>query len=199
MRCESMFDSLRKVNKKGRLLGIAHLVDAFGDDVETVTAVMNNHLADGNIMRRARHIMENQNPDVLVVQLIATDQTGHSQGALYNEYKQKIEEADQHTELFYNWLEEHGWMEDAAFIVAADHGQSDGIGGHGHLDEGERFVPFLMMGKGINAGLQVDTLHSLVSVTPTVCALMQAPLPNQSHGPALSEAWLSDRKEAAQR
>jgi hypothetical protein len=190
VRTESMFDSLRKVNKNGRLLGIAHLVDAFGDDVETVTAVMNNDLADGNIMRRARHIMEQQNPDVLIVQLIATDQTGHSQGALYDEYKQKIEEADKHTELFYNWLEQKGWMEDAVFIVLADHGQSDGIGGHGHLDEGERYVPFIMMGKGINAGIKVDEPHSLVSVAPTVCALMQAPLPDHSHGPVLSEAWV---------
>jgi hypothetical protein len=189
VRTESMFDSLRKVNKIGRLLGIAHLVDAFGNDVETVTAVMKNDLADGNIMRRARRIMEQQNPDVLIVQLIATDQTGHSQGALYDEYKQKIEEADKHTELFYHWLEQKGWMEDAVFIVAADHGQSDGIGGHGHLDEGERYVPFIMMGKGIHAGVKVDAPHSLVSVTPTVCALMQAPLPDHSHGPILSEAW----------
>jgi len=189
VRCESLFDSLRKAGKKGRLLGIAHLVDSFGDDVETVTAVMHNDVADASIMKRAKDIMERQNPDFLVVQLISVDQTGHSRGALYDEYKQKIEEADRHVSDFYEWLKEKGWLEDAVFIVAADHGQSDGIGGHGHLDEGERYVPFMMMGAGIKRGARVDAPHSLVSLTPTVCALLAAPLPNKSRGPVLSESF----------
>jgi hypothetical protein len=188
IRCESIFDSLRKVGKKGRLLGIAHLIDAFGDDVESVTAVMKNDVADENIMNRARQIMTEQNPDFLVVQLIATDQTGHSRGALYDEYKQKIEEADEHLRSFYQWLSNEGYMEDTVLIVAADHGQADGIGGHGHLDEGERFVPFVIHGPCINKGSKVDELHSLVSVAPTVGYLLGAPYPNQSRGPVLTDA-----------
>jgi hypothetical protein len=188
VRCESVFDSLRKADKTGRLLGIAHLIDSFGDDVESVTAIMKNDVADENIMKRARTIMEEQNPDFLVVQLIATDQTGHSQGALYDEYKQKIEEADRHTAVFYDWLKGKGFMENTVFIVAADHGQSDGIGGHGHLDEGERFVPFMMMGPNIKKGHRVHELHSLISITPTVCHLLEAPLPNKSRGPVLRDA-----------
>lgn len=86
---ESIFDSLRKVGKKGRLLGIAHLVDSMGDDVETVTAVMHKDKADPNIMERAKKIMKEQDPDLFVVQMIGTDQTGHSQGVFYDEYLQK--------------------------------------------------------------------------------------------------------------
>lgn len=54
IKVESVFDSLRKVGKKGRLLGIAHLIDAMADDVESVTAVMNNDVADRNIIERAK-------------------------------------------------------------------------------------------------------------------------------------------------
>ena len=39
-------------------------------------------------------------------------------------------------------------MENTTLMVCADHGQADGIGGHGHLDEGERYVPFFMVGPG---------------------------------------------------
>ena len=40
-------------------------------------------------------------------------------------------------------------MEIRDFIVCADHGQADGIGGHGHLDEGERYgAPLSMHGAG---------------------------------------------------
>lgn len=193
IKVESIFDSLRKVGKKGRLLGIAHLVDAMGDDVETVTAVMNNDVADRNIIERAKKIMSEQDPDLLVVQLISTDQTGHSRGVLYDEYLQKIHEADLLIEEFVNWLKVEGKMENTTLIICADHGQADGIGGHGHLDEGERYVPFILHGPAIEKGKRVDEKHSLVSVAPTISYLLGAPYPSHCRGPVLADAI---RKEA---
>ncbi|RAP73998.1 alkaline phosphatase family protein [Paenibacillus montanisoli] len=195
IKVESIFDSLRKVGKRGRLLGIAHLIDSMGDDVESVTAVMHNDKADRNIMERAKLIMAEQNPDLLVVQFIATDQTGHSMGALYDEYRQKIEEADALIAEFVTWLQEQGHAENATFIVCADHGQADGIGGHGHLDEGERFVPFFMYGPNVRGGVKVEAKHSLVSVAPTLSYLLGAPLPSHSRGPVLTEAFGKEKAE----
>lgn len=188
IKVESIFDSLRKVGKKGRLLGIAHLVDSMGDDVETVTAVMHNDKADPNIMARAKKIMKEQDPDLFVVQLIGTDQTGHSRGVLYDEYIQKIEEADELVRQFVEWLKSEGKMEDTTLIICADHGQADGIGGHGHLDEGERYVPFFINGPSIAKGIKVEEKHSLVSMAPTISYLMGAPYPSHSRGKVLFEA-----------
>ena len=188
IRVESIFDSLRKVGKKGRLLGIAHLIDSMGDDVESVTAVMNNDVADRNIMERAKKIMAEQNPDLLVAQLIGVDQTGHSRGVLYDDYTQKIAEADRLIEEFVGWLEERGMMANTTLIICADHGQADGIGGHGHLDEGERYVPFFLHGPTIEAGRRIDEKHSLVSMAPTLAYLLGAPFPSHSRGPVLTEA-----------
>jgi hypothetical protein len=188
IRVESIFDSLRKVRKTGRLLGIAHLIDSMGDDVESVTAVMHNDVADTIIIEGAKRIMTDQNPDLLVVQLIATDQTGHSRGVWYDEYVQKIEEADELIEGFVHWLNENGYMKDTTLIICADHGQADGIGGHGHLDEGERFVPFFMYGPRIRRGLKVEGRHSLISVAPTIAYLLGAPYPSHSRGEVLLEA-----------
>ncbi|MDC3413208.1 alkaline phosphatase family protein [Terrihalobacillus insolitus] len=197
IKVESIFDSLRKVGKKGRLLGIAHLVDSMGTDVETVTAVMNNDLADRNIMERSKKIMKEQNPDLLITQLISTDQTGHSRGALYEEYKEKIEEADKLIEEYVDWLTENGMMDNTTLLICADHGQADGIGGHGHLDEGERFVPFFLHGPSIESGQIIQTKHSLVSVAPTIAYLLGAPYPNKSRGHVLLEAMKGKQKEKA--
>jgi hypothetical protein len=188
IKVESIFDTLRKVGKKGILLGIAHLVDSFGKDVETVTAVMKNDVADRNIIERAKLIMAEQDPDLFIVQLIGTDQTGHSRGVLYDEYVEKIAEADRLVEEYFYWLKEQGKLEDYTFIVCADHGQADGIGGHGHLDEGERFVPFFMYGPKIEAGKKVEEKRSLVSLASTIAYLLGADFPSKARGPVLIEA-----------
>lgn len=192
IRVESIFDALRKVGRKGRLLGIAHLIDSMGDDVESVTAVMHNDVADRNIIERAKRIMGEQNPDLLVAQLIGVDQTGHSRGVLYDDYTKKIAEADRLIEEFVGWLEERGMMQNTTLIVCADHGQADGIGGHGHLDEGERYVPFFLHGPTIRRGHRVDDKHSLVSMAPTLAYLLGAPFPSHSRGPVLTEALRND-------
>ncbi|WP_377888246.1 alkaline phosphatase family protein [Alkalihalobacillus sp. R86527] len=198
VKVETIFDSLRKMDKTGRLLGIAHLVDAMGDDVDTVTAVMNNDVADTNIMGRARQVMKEKDPSFFTLQLIGTDQTGHARGVLYDEYIQKIEEADRLIEEYVKWLEENGYMKNTTLIVCADHGQADGIGGHGHLDEGERFVPFFMNGPTIASGKVIEDKHSLTSVAPTVSYLIGAPIPTHSRGSILTDAFDNRKKEGSQ-
>ena len=94
VKCESIFDSLRDSGLSGRLVGIAHLVDAFGDDVETVTAVTHNDEIDDALVARAKAVMERGNPDLLALQLLSVDQTGHARGSYNAEYLAKIEAAD---------------------------------------------------------------------------------------------------------
>jgi len=188
VRTETIFDSLRKAGKTGRLLGIAHLIDAMGDDVDAISAVMHYDRADAETVKMAKSIVEERDPDLLVVQLIGTDQIGHARGSLYDEYRIKIEEADRLLADFVGWLEARGNMEDATIIVCADHGQAIGIGSHGHLDEGERWVPFFLWGQGVRKGLSVDSAQSLVSMAPTLAYLLGAPYPASSRGPVLTEA-----------
>ncbi|MBN8191703.1 alkaline phosphatase family protein [Bacillus sp. NTK074B] len=195
IKVESIFDSLRKVGKKGKMLGIAHLVDSFGKDVETVTAVMHKDKADRNIINKAKKIMGEEDPDLFIVQLIGTDQIGHSRGVLYDEYIEKIEEADRLIQEYVEWLESEGKMENTTLMICADHGQADGIGGHGHLDEGERFVPFFMVGPGVKPGEKIQEKHSLVSMAPTIAHLLGAPFPGNSRGPVLNEALKESWKQ----
>lgn len=188
VRVETIFDSLRTAGKTGRLLGIAHLIDAMGDDVDAISAVMHYDKADSETVKMAKAIVEQRDPDLLVVQLIGTDQIGHARGSLYEEYRIKIEEADRLLADFVGWLEARGNMEGATIVVCADHGQSLGIGSHGHLDEGERWVPFFMWGQGVREGVRVDDAQSLVSMAPTLAYLLGAPYPGSSRGPVLTQA-----------
>ena len=78
----------------GKLVGIAHLVDAFGDrDVETVTAVTDNNEIDEALAARARAVIQRDDPDLLVLQLLSVDQTGHARGS-YNKEGQPLPAAE---------------------------------------------------------------------------------------------------------
>jgi hypothetical protein len=189
VKVESIFKVLERQGKKGVLFGCAHLIDAFGKYVESFTVVAHNDIVDHKIMEQAKTIYERENPDLFVVQMIAVDQTGHSRGVLYPEYLQKIKESDALIADFYQWLCERNEMDDTALIIMADHGQGNGIGGHGHLDTGERFVPFIMHGRMIRQGVVVPEKHSIVSVAPTISALLGIPIPDHSRGPILHQAF----------
>jgi hypothetical protein len=188
LKVESVFDVLRRAGKKGRLVGIAHLIDAFGDDVASVTSVAHNDKIDGNLIAAGRRELEEHEPDLLILQLLAVDQNGHVRGTRYPEYVERIEITDSLIEGFMSWCEERGYLEDAAVVLMADHGQGIGIGAHGHLSEGERFVPFAMWGSGVREGRTVQTPVSIMDLTPTICYLLGVEPPKGSTGRVLEDA-----------
>jgi hypothetical protein len=185
---ESVFDVLRRSGKKGRLVGIAHLIDAFGNDVASVTSVAHNDKIDQNLIAAAQRELAEQDPELLVLQLLAVDQNGHTRGTYYPEYVERIEITDRIIEEFMRWCEERSCLDDAAIILMADHGQGRGIGAHGHLSEGERFVPFAMWGSGVAEGKTVKEPRSILDLAPTICYLLGVEPPNGSVGRVLREA-----------
>jgi hypothetical protein len=189
LKVESVFDALRRAGKSGRLVGIAHLIDAFGDDVASVTSVAHNDKIDQNLIAAARRELEERDPDLLVLQLLAVDQNGHVRGTYYPEYVERIEITDRLIEEFMAWCESEGYLDDeTAVILMADHGQGIGIGAHGHLSEGERFVPFAMWGSGIRTSHKVTDPASILDLTPTICYLLGIEPPSGSTGRVLKDA-----------
>ncbi len=189
IKCDSVFDSLRDSGLKGRLVGIAHLVDAFGEsDVETVSAVTSNDEIDEALAARARDVMERDDPDLLVVQLLSVDQTGHARGSYNDEYLAKIEAADRIIEDFLVWCERRDYLDDATVLVTSDHGQGIGIGGHGHMSPSEAVVPCILWGKGVERTGPSHEPRSIMDVAPTIAYYLGAQPPAESVGQVLGMA-----------
>jgi predicted AlkP superfamily pyrophosphatase or phosphodiesterase len=184
VKVESIFDVLERNNMNGRMVAIAHLIDAFGEKiVKSVSAVCPNEIVDGIIFKTAESIIDKEDPELLVIQLISTDQTGHVYGSSSTEYFQKIEETDKRISEFISWLTEKDKLKNSVLIIMADHGQSHrGIGSHGHWDKGEMEVPFIMWGHTIKKGVRIDKEVRILDLAPTLSYLFGIPPPKESIG-----------------
>jgi arylsulfatase A-like enzyme len=101
---------------------------------------------------------------------------------------ERIEITDRLIEGFMSWCEDRGYLDDSALILMADHGQGKGIGAHGHLSEGERFVPFAMWGSGVAEGRTISEPGSILDLAPTICYLLGIEPPKRSTGRVLRDA-----------
>ena len=189
VKCESIFDSLRASGMSGKLVGIAHLVDAFGErDVETVTAVTDNDEIDEALAARARAVMERDDPDLLVLQLLSVDQTGHARGSYNDEYLAKIEATDRIIEEFFEWCGRNGYLDDATFVITSDHGQGIGIGGHGHMSPTEVNVPCILWGRGVETTGPIAEPRSIMDIAPTIAYYVGSQPPADSVGQVIGVA-----------
>ena len=189
VRCESVFDVLERNGRRGRLVGIAHLLDPFGEEVvSAVTSVQPTERIDHSLVAAAREVVERDDPDLLVLQLLAADQLGHVRGVRNREYIDQLEQTDRHVADFLAWLDERGKLEDATVILMADHGQGRGIGGHGHLDWGETPVPFIVHGAGAVPGAVSRERHNVCELAATVSALLGVERPAAARGRPLVPA-----------
>jgi hypothetical protein len=189
VRSESVFEVLERAGKSGRLVGIAHLLDPFGEGVvRSVTSVQPTAEIDRSLTAEARRVVSEEDPELLVLQLLAADQLGHVRGVRSPEYLDQLAETDRHVGDFLAFLEERGKLDDATVILMADHGQGRGIGGHGHLDWGERPVPFVVWGEGALPGAVSREPRSILEVAATVSRLLGIAKPEAARGRPLVPA-----------
>ena len=186
VRCESVFDVLQRHGRRGRLVGIAHLLDPFGEDVvRSVTSVQPTERIDHSLAAAARRCVEEEDPDLLVLQLLAADQLGHVRGTRNPEYLDQLADTDERVGDFLAFLAERGKLEQATVILMADHGQGRGIGGHGHMDWGESPVPFVVWGRGALPGAVSAQPRSVCELAVTVSQLLGVEAPASARGAPL--------------
>jgi hypothetical protein len=185
VKCDSIFRSLERGGLTGRLVGIAHLIDAFGDDVCSVTAVMHNDDIDDALVARGKQVMLEDEPDLLVLQFLSVDQTGHARGSYNDEYLRKIEATDAKIEEFLAWCKTRGYLDDAAVLITADHGQGIGIGGHGHMSPPEIHVPCILWGKGVKVGVTRVEPRFVTDIAATIACYLGVGNPRESVGQPL--------------
>ena len=183
VRSESIFDVLERRGRRGRLVGIAHLLDPFGEEVvRSVTSVQPTGRIDHSLSAEARRVVEEEDPDLLVLQLLAADQLGHVRGVRNPEYLEQLADTDRRVGDFLAFLDERGKLEGATVVLMADHGQGRGIGGHGHLDWGESPVPFMVWGEGAAPGATSREPRSVLELAATIAELLGVERPLAARG-----------------
>jgi Glycosyl transferase family 2/Type I phosphodiesterase / nucleotide pyrophosphatase/Sulfatase len=183
VRRESIFDVLERSGRRGRLVGIAHLLDPFGEDVvRSVTSVQPTERIDHSLTAAARGVVEEEDPDLLVLQLLAADQLGHVRGVRNAEYLEQLADTDRRVGDFLAFLDDRGKLDGATVVLMADHGQGRGIGGHGHLDWGERPVPFVVWGEGAVPGAVSREPRSVLELSATIAELLGVERPAAARG-----------------
>jgi Glycosyl transferase family 2/Sulfatase/Type I phosphodiesterase / nucleotide pyrophosphatase len=183
VRRESIFDVLERHGRRGRLVGIAHLLDPFGEDVvRSVTSVQPTERIDHSLSAEARRVVEEEDPDLLVLQLLAADQLGHVRGVRNTEYLEQLADTDRRVGDFLAFLDERGKLDGATVVLMADHGQGRGIGGHGHLDWGESPVPFVIWGEGALPGATSTEPRSVAELAATIARLLGVERPAAARG-----------------
>jgi hypothetical protein len=183
VRAESIFDVLERHGRRGRLVGIAHLLDPFGEEVvRSVTSVQPTDRIDHSLSAAARRVVDEEDPDVLVLQLLAADQLGHVRGVRNTEYLDQLADTDSRVGDFLAFLDERGKLDGSTVVLMADHGQGRGIGGHGHLDWGESPVPFVVWGAGAVPGATSREPRSVLELAATIAALLGVERPISARG-----------------
>ena len=118
--------------------------DHAGDD-EAVTDKICDYFNAGN------------DPTLFFVQLDSVDHVGHSDGSKADSFRKQIETVDGYLGRIYDAAGANGLLEDALFIVVADHGHTVS-GGHGGITMRETNVTLAVAGKTVKAGSRLDKI-----------------------------------------
>jgi hypothetical protein len=132
------------------------------------------HESDDAALWAGVTILENDNPDVLVVHFVGADHVGHEHGTVgvNGPYAKRLREIDDAIKELVTAA-----PETMAVLVMADHGMTD-QGGHGGGEEKPRNAPFVWWGPGVIAG--GPTTIDQTAVAPTLAAYLGVPPPAEA-------------------
>jgi predicted AlkP superfamily pyrophosphatase or phosphodiesterase len=127
------------------------------------------------ITNKAARYFERKRPTFLFVHLDLVDHAGHHDGHGTPPYYAAVSEADRMIKKLVEAVKASGVMENTVILITADHG---GIGhGHGGDTPEERFVPWILTGKGVvNGELQVEV--KTYDTAPTLAYLLGIKAPD---------------------
>lgn len=107
-----------------------------------------------------------EKPTFTFTQLDDVDHYGHEYGHMTDKYLEGISNADKCVGMILQAVKEAGIEKESLIMVVADHG---GIGyGHGGQAWEEVTVPFILCGKGIKKGFEIQQQTYMFDVAPTI-------------------------------
>lgn len=118
-----------------------------------------NRKSDPLVIDAIDHYFDAGNqPTLMFVQLDSVDHAGHSYGNPSDQYTKAVEKADMYLGEIYDSIESNGMMEDALFILVADHGET--TTGHGGLTKEESSAIVAVAGKTVNKTILGESVRN---------------------------------------
>lgn len=119
--------------------------------IETGLNVTEDTAGDDELTDRICDYLAKTDTKFLFVQFDSVDGAGHRYGYGTEGHLAQITHVDGLIGRIYETLEKSGGLEDALFLVTADHGGTPG-GSHGGNSDAEKYVSFFAAGEGVNKG-----------------------------------------------
>ena len=140
---------------------------------------------DSQVFSTLDRLMESSEPRLVVANLKAVDRTGHY-GDTEAEYLDSVYAVDGPLVTLWNRIQgDPTYADNTVLIITSDHGRHRmGEPGedqywrnHGTASEGDRQVPMILLGPGVEVGVEDDTPYALSDLGPTVAALLEIDMP----------------------
>jgi len=123
---------------------------------------------------------------LFVADFSEADFLAHAYGSTSCQYKEALRRTDKRIGEFIGWLDTNNFMNDTALIICSDHGIS--AIDHSYLiAKSEKFVPFLIYGKGIKKGFQIKRPGKIMDICSTVSYLLGIRYPYDARGQVFTE------------
>jgi len=133
-------------------------------------------------------IQKNDGTRLFIADISETDFLGHAYGSESHQYIEALERADKKIEGFYKWLQENNFDKETAIIICSDHGMVR-IDHSYLLFDAEKYVPFIIFGKGIKKNNPIEYKASIMDIASTISCLLGINYPSSSKGRVFLEAF----------
>ena len=132
-------------------------------------------------------MLNRQEVRLFIADFSEADFLAHAYGSKSKQYRQALQRIDKRIGAFLDWMQTSGAIDNTAIIVCSDHGIA--AIDHSYLiADSEKYVPFLIYGKGIKKGFQIQRPGKIMDICCTVAYLLGVHYPSDSRGQVFTEA-----------
>lgn len=169
-------------------IGMIYHWDGFGNLFEkSVANVDKSYETQSKTAQALADYIRTEKPAFTFTQLDDVDHYGHKYGHMTEKYLACIEQADQCVGMVLKAVKDAGIEDESLIIVVADHG---GIGySHGGESWEEMTVPFILYGKHVKKGFEIQQQTYMYDIAPTIAYVLGIDVPYAWTGRPIRSAF----------
>lgn len=142
---------------------------------------------NGDLSRKAAEYIKAEKPNLLAVIWNGPDHAGHASGWGSPEYMSKVAQVDGWVNEVIQATKDAGIYENSIFIITGDHGGKGKK--HGGISDGEMHTPFIIVGKNIKQGKNIETPMMQYDVAATIAHIFRLQCPHTWIGRPVMEVF----------